>query len=69
MENIAKTEISISEKIDEAFRDPEIITQAIVKAAKIAGRKHKLAGVPLVVGKDGKVVIIPASEIPDDVVE
>ena len=66
MANATKTEIRIAERIDDAFRNPEIVTKAIIKATKIAGRKHKLAGVPLAVGKDGKVVIIPASEIPDD---
>lgn len=68
MANAAKTEIGIgiAKRIDDAFRNPDIVTEAIIKATRIAGRRHKLAGVPLVVGKDGKVVIIPASEIPDD---
>jgi hypothetical protein len=66
MVNATKPEIRIAKRIDDAFRNPEIVTEAIIKATKIAGRKHKLAGVPLVVGKDGKVVIIPASEIPDE---
>jgi hypothetical protein len=69
MENTAKREISITERIDDALRNPEIITKAIIKAAKIAGRKHKQAGIPIVEGRDGKVVIIPASEIPDETPE
>ena len=69
MVDLAKTEISIAKRIDEAFLKPEIVTEAITKAAKIAGRKHKLAGVPIAVGKNGKVVIIPASEIPDETLE
>jgi hypothetical protein len=66
MADLAKTEMSIAKRIDEAFLKPEIVTEAIIKAAKIAGRKHKLAGVPIAVEQDGQVVIIPASEIPDD---
>lgn len=66
MEDITKTLMSVSERIDEALRNPEIVTQAMKKAVKLALRQHKLAGNSIVIGQDGKVVIIPASEIPDD---
>ncbi len=62
-------QINVSEKIAEAFRNTEIITQAITKATNLALRQHKLAGNSIAVEQDGKVVIIPASEIPDEVLK
>ena len=61
--------LSTSERITEAFRNSEVITAAINKAIKIALRQHKLAGNPVAVERDGEVVLIPASEIPDDVLD
>ena len=61
--------LSTSERITEAFRNSEIITAALTKAVKIALRQHKLAGNPVAVERDGEVVLIPASEIPDDVLD
>ncbi len=70
MADASKTpSVSSSEKIVEALRNPEIVTEAITRAVKIALRQHKLAGNPIAVERDGKVVLIPASEIPDDVLE
>ncbi len=70
MEDPSKTlPLSTSERITEAFRNSEVITAAINKAVKIALRGHKLAGNPVAVERDGEVVLIPASEIPDDVLD
>jgi hypothetical protein len=56
-------QVNASEKIAEAFRNTELITQAITKAAKLALRQHKLAGNSIAIEQNGKVVLIPASEI------
>jgi hypothetical protein len=60
-------QINVSEEITEAFRNTEIITQAITKATKLALRQHKLAGNSVAIEQNGKVVLIPASEIPNEV--
>ena len=64
-----KPSVNTSEKIVEALRNPEVVTAALTKAVKIALRQHKLAGNPVAVERDGEVVLIPASEIPDDVLD
>ena len=61
--------VNTSERIAEALRNPEVVTAALTKAVKIALREHKLAGNPVAVERDGEVVLIPASEIPDDVLD
>jgi len=61
--------VNTSECIAAAFRNSEVITEAITKAAKIALRQHKLVGNPVAVERDGKVVLIPASELPDDLLD
>ncbi len=52
-------------KITEAFENTEIIKAAIMEGVAEALCKHKLAGQPVVVWRDGREVWIPASEIPD----
>ena len=64
-----KPSVNTSERIAEALRNPEVVTAALTKAVKIALRQHKLAGNPVAVERDGEVVLIPASEIPDDVLD
>ena len=64
-----KPSVNTSEKIAEALRNPEVVTAALTKAVKIALRQHKLAGNPVAVERDGEVVLIPASEISDDVLD
>jgi hypothetical protein len=56
-------QVETSEKIAEAFRNTEIITEAITRATKLALRQHKLAGNSIAIGQNGKVVLVPASEI------
>ena len=52
-----------TDRIKEAFENPNIISEALAKAAKDARRKHKQAGNPIVVWRDGQAVWIPADEI------
>jgi hypothetical protein len=44
----------------------EKIDQAIKKAMKEAHRKHKEAGVPMVISRDGKIVYLQPDEIEVD---
>jgi hypothetical protein len=50
--------------VEEAFSDPEIITQALVQGVREALLKHKQAGNPIVIWKDGKAVWLAPEEIP-----
>lgn len=43
--------------------DPESVQATAQRAVKDALLSHKRAGVPIVVWKDGKVVIVPAEQI------
>ena len=52
------------DKVEEAFSDPEIITQALVQGVREALQKHKQAGNPIVIWKDGKAVWLKPEEIP-----
>ena len=52
------------DKIEEAFSDPEKITQALVRGVREALLKHKQAGNPIVIWKDGKTVWLKPEEIP-----
>lgn len=49
--------------IHEAIRDQELIQDAMRQAIRDAVRTHKLLGHPIVIWKDGKVVVVPAEEI------
>lgn len=51
------------DKIEEAFSNPEIITRAIVQGVREALLKHKQAGNPIVIWKNGKVVWLKPEEI------
>lgn len=48
---------------------PELVTEALREAVHRAIREHKLLGRSIIVWQDGKVVEIPASEIPDRFLE
>jgi hypothetical protein len=48
----------------EAFRVGTGIDRALRRAVHEALRKHKQLGHSVVVGRDGKVVLIPADQIP-----
>jgi hypothetical protein len=50
--------------IGAAFADGHCIDEAVAEAYADAARRHKQAGVPLVVWRDGRVALIA----PDDIV-
>lgn len=51
--------------IQEKFRQGWPIDRALQKAVREAIRRHKRLGEPIAVWRDGKVVILPAEEIPE----
>ena len=52
-----------SDKITEAFENPETITRALVDGVRKALLQHKQAGRPIVVWRDGKAVWLESKEI------
>jgi hypothetical protein len=52
------------DKIEAAFANPEKITQALAQGVHEALLKHKQAGNPVVVWRDGKMVWLKPEEIP-----
>lgn len=54
------------DKITEAFADPEKITQALTQGVRDALLKHKQAGNPVVVWREGKAVWIEPEDISVD---
>ena len=54
------------DKITEAFADPEKITEALSRGVREALLKHKKAGNPIVIWREGKVVWIGPEEISVD---
>lgn len=55
--------------IDEKFRLGWPIDRAIEKAVREAIRRHKRLGEPIAVWRDGRVVVVPAEEIPEPPVD
>jgi len=51
------------DKIDEVLADRERITQALADGVREALKKHKQAGNPVVVWRDGKMVWLKPEEI------
>ena len=54
------------DKITEAFADPEKITEALAQGVRDALLKHKQAGNPIVVWRDGQAVWIKPEDITAD---
>ncbi|MBX9602689.1 MAG: hypothetical protein K2X35_16915 [Bryobacteraceae bacterium] len=52
-----------NQRIDEMFRDGKAILAAMELAYYSAVLKHRAAGVPMVFGKNGKVIHVDANEI------
>ena len=52
------------DRITEALADKEKITQALTQGVREALLKHKQAGNPVVVWRDGKMVWLKPEEIP-----
>ena len=51
------------DKIEEIFADPEKITEALAQGVRDALLKHKQAGNPIVIWREGKAVWIKPEEI------
>lgn len=50
----------------EILDDTDEVTRRARQAVRDALREHKRAGNPIAIWRDGKVVILPPEEIPDD---
>ncbi|HEU0013863.1 MAG TPA: hypothetical protein VFQ45_09270 [Longimicrobium sp.] len=50
--------------IGRLMEDRELIDRAMAQAHTITILRHRQTGVPLAVWRDGKVVLVPADEIP-----
>jgi hypothetical protein len=57
---------STEKTLAEIFNDTNEVTQRARQAVRDALREHKRAGNPVAIWRDGKVVILPPEEIPDD---
>ena len=51
------------DRIAEALADPDRITEALAKGVREALIKHKQAGNPIVIWRDGKIVTVKPEEI------
>lgn len=51
------------DKIAETFADPEKVTEALAQGVRDALLKHKQAGNPIVIWREGKAVWIEPEEI------
>jgi hypothetical protein len=51
------------DKIEEALADREKLTEALTTGVREALKKHKQAGNPVVVWRDGKIVWLKPEEI------
>lgn len=51
------------DKIEEALSDRDRITEALAAGVRDALKKHKLAGNPVVVWRDGKMVWLKPEDI------
>lgn len=52
------------DRVVEAFDNPKRITHALAQGVRDALLKHKQAGNPIVVWRDGKIVWLKPEEIP-----
>jgi len=52
------------DKITEAFANPERITKALTKGVRDALLRHKQAGNPIIIWRDGKSIWIKPEDIP-----
>jgi hypothetical protein len=57
-------ELKVKKSIDEIFSEGTQIDEALRQAVKDALLKHKQAGNPVVVWRDGKMVWLKPEEIP-----
>ena len=54
-------------RIDQVFADGRLIDEALIAAAADARDRHRRAGVPLVVFRDGRIEHVPADRLVPDV--
>jgi hypothetical protein len=51
--------------IGQIFRDGTAIEEAVARAYRRAVRQHRQNGVPMVFWENGKIVEVPADQLPD----
>lgn len=51
--------------IGEVFREGTEIEEALARAYRRAVQQHRQNGVPMVFWEDGKIVEVPADQLPD----
>jgi phosphatidylserine/phosphatidylglycerophosphate/cardiolipin synthase-like enzyme len=59
------TEKSETKDIDQIFRDGSAIDEALERAYRRAVKQHRQNGVPMVFWENGKIIKVPADQIPD----
>ena len=59
------SEKSGKKDIDQIFRDGTAIDEALDRAYRRAVRQHRQNGVPMVFWENGKIVEVPADQLPD----
>lgn len=55
--------IEATRDIDRLFSEGTPIDEAVEQAAREARRRHRLAGTPMVVYRDGRIVKVPADQL------
>ncbi len=59
------TEKSEPKDIDQIFRDGTAIDDALDRAYRRAVKQHRQNGVPMVFWENGKIIKVPADQLPD----
>jgi hypothetical protein len=59
------TEKSEKKDIGQIFRDGTAIEEALERAYRRAVRQHRQNGVPMVFWENGKIIEVPADQLPD----
>jgi hypothetical protein len=60
--NMEKSE---TKDIGQIFRDGTAIEEAVERAYRRAVRQHRQNGVPMIFWENGKIVEVPADQLPD----
>ena len=63
--NAATSEKSEKKDIGQIFRDGTAIEEALERAYRRAVKQHKQNGVPMVFWENGKIIEVPADQLPD----
>ncbi|PWT85486.1 MAG: hypothetical protein C5B56_13970 [Proteobacteria bacterium] len=58
-------DIRSNRPLSERVRDIKLIEKALVRAVAAALRRHKQAGNPIAIWRDGRVVLLQPDEIPE----